>query len=160
MCLRRSLARAYKLHVHDFCHVGTFGGLPPPIPISWLRYCCQLSLTRRVVKWRWPIRPPTRHTKSPPAYTTDMVLQIVSIRYFTTMYELYTLPDICKIPSKSTQTMRAKTDMMIQLQQCIQLTINNKRRNITKTQVYWAQSTNFQHSVMHSPTCCIWNTEE
>ena len=28
MFLRRSLARAYKLHVHDF-YVGTFGGLAP-----------------------------------------------------------------------------------------------------------------------------------
>ena len=37
MFLRRSLAslaRAYKLHVYDFCfvYVGTFGGLPPPPP--------------------------------------------------------------------------------------------------------------------------------
>ena len=35
---------------------------PPPIPKSWLRYCCQLSLTRRVAKWRWPI-------PSPPPYS-------------------------------------------------------------------------------------------
>ena len=54
MFLRRSLASlacAYKLHVYVFFYVGTFGGLPPPpIPKSWLRYCYQLSLTRRVAK--------------------------------------------------------------------------------------------------------------
>ena len=81
MFLRRSLAslaRAYKLHVYVFFYyVGTYiWGLasppPSPIPKSWLRYCCQLSLTRRVAKWRWPIPspppppPPTRYTKSPP----------------------------------------------------------------------------------------------
>ena len=68
----------FKLHVYDFFfYVGRFGGLPPPPPIpkSWLRYCCQLSLTRRVAKWRWPIpSPPTRYTKSPPLMRTTLIL--------------------------------------------------------------------------------------
>ena len=55
-----SLARAvYSYMYMIFFYVGTFGGLPPPPIIkSWLRYCCQLSLIRRVAKWRWPIPSP------------------------------------------------------------------------------------------------------
>ena len=52
-----ALARAYKLRVYDFfffffffffmsVHLGACPP-PPPIPKSWLRYCCQLSLTRK-----------------------------------------------------------------------------------------------------------------
>ena len=75
MFLRRSLAslaRAYKLLVYDFFFMSVhLGGLPPsppppppPIPKSWLRYCCQLSLTRRVAKWRWPIPSPPLATRN------------------------------------------------------------------------------------------------
>ena len=49
MFLRRSLASlARQLHVYDLflCRyiLGACPLPPPPIPKSWLRYCCQLSL--------------------------------------------------------------------------------------------------------------------
>ena len=51
MFLRRTLVHIYKLHVHMIFFLCRYiWGLapPPPIPKSWLRYCCQLSLTGRV----------------------------------------------------------------------------------------------------------------
>ena len=70
MFLRRSLVHiSYMIFFFMSVHLGACP--PPPHTKSWLRYCCQLSLTRRVAKWRWPIPsppppPPTRYTKSPP----------------------------------------------------------------------------------------------
>ena len=81
MFLRRSLAslaRAYKLHVYDFFFMSVHLGAcppPPPIPKTWLRNCCQLSLTRRVAKWRWPI--PSPHSLHEIAATIMMIYKSV-----------------------------------------------------------------------------------
>ena len=87
MFLRRSLAslaRAYKLHVTIWFFSRYIWGLapPPPIPKRWLRYCCQLSLSRRVAKWRWPPipSPPTRYTKSPPLVTAILAIVRTELR--------------------------------------------------------------------------------
>ena len=51
-----ALARAYKLHVHDFFSVGTFGGLapPPPPPCKKAGYATVLtgSYLKLIPSWR------------------------------------------------------------------------------------------------------------
>ena len=106
MFLRRSLAslaRAYKLpflymiFFFFFFYVGTFGGLPSPppppppprIPKSWLRYCCQLSLTRRVAKWRWPIpsSPPPPPPPPPPPHSLHEIAATDGNWYYEEVYD-------------------------------------------------------------------------